>query len=409
MSAHRTKVNSSVSQPKSTPREFADDESRWQAVVRRDRAADGVFYYAVRTTGVYCRPSCAARLAKRANVRFFTTCAQAERAGFRPCRRCRPDQAPLAKRQQDAVARACRLIEEAADAPKLTDLARSVGMSRFHFHRVFKKFTGVTPKAYAAAHRAGRLRDELGRGATVTEAIYGAGFRSNGRFYAYSTEQLGMTPTAFRGGGDGATIRFAVGECSLGSVLVAASDKGVCAIFLGDDPNALARNLQDRFPKARIVGADATFDRWVAQAVGLVEQPALGLDLPLDIRGTAFQVRVWEALRQIPPGSTASYVEIAERIGQPKAARAVARACAANPIAVAIPCHRVVRTDASLSGYRWGVERKAELLRREQIPSSHAAGQHRPEKDCQGEALFRGAPPPRKALPAASKSSKMIE
>jgi AraC family transcriptional regulator of adaptative response/methylated-DNA-[protein]-cysteine methyltransferase len=241
-------------------------------------------------------------------------------------------------------------------------------MSRFHFHRVFKRFTGVTPKAYAAAHRAQRVRDELGRGATVTEAIYGAGFHSNGRFYASSNRQLGMTPTAFRAGGGGAIIRFAVGECSLGSVLVAASDNGVCAIFLGDDPDALARELQDRFPKARVVGPDATFDQWVAQAVGLVEQPALGLDLPLDIRGTAFQVRVWKALRQIPPGSTASYVEIAKRIGQPKAARAVARACAANPIAVAIPCHRVVRTDESLSGYRWGVERKAELLKRERGP-----------------------------------------
>jgi AraC family transcriptional regulator, regulatory protein of adaptative response / methylated-DNA-[protein]-cysteine methyltransferase len=240
-------------------------------------------------------------------------------------------------------------------------------MSRFHFHRVFKIVTGVTPKAYAAAHRAQRVREELTQGAKVTEAIYSAGFHSNGRFYASSTEQLGMTPTEFRSGGDGATIRFAVDECSLGSVLVAAADKGVCAIFLGDDPDALARELQDRFRKARIVGGDSTFDRWVAQAVGLVEKPARGLDLPLDIRGTAFQVRVWEALRQIPPGSTASYTEIAQRIGQPKAARAVAQACAANPIAVAIPCHRVVRTDESLSGYRWGVKRKAELLKRERV------------------------------------------
>src|SRR5262249_36051838 len=227
--------------------------------------------------------------------------------------------------------------------------------------------TGVTPKAYAAAQRAQRIREELTRGAAVTEAIYSAGFHSNGRFYASATEQLGMTPTAFRAGGDGGTIRFAIRECSLGSVLVAATEKGVCAIFLGDDPNALARELQDRLPNARIVGGDSTFGRWVAQAVGLVEKPALGLGLPLDIRGTAFQVRVWEALRQIPPGSTASYSEIAERIGQPAAARAVAQACAANPIAIAIPCHRVVRTDKSLSGYRWGVKRKAELLERERV------------------------------------------
>lgn len=367
MIAQQQTANSPVSKPKSATGEFADDESRWQAIVKRDRDADGVFYFAVQTTGVYCRPSCPARLAKRKNVRFYSTCEQAERAGFRPCKRCRPKEAPLAERQRDAAARACRLIESADEAPNLTDLADAVGMSRFHFHRVFKMVTGVTPKAYAAAHRAGRVRDELAHGATVTEAIYGAGFNSSGPFYATSTAQLGMTPTAFRAGGDGATIRFAVGECSLGSVLVAASDKGVCAIFLGDDPEALVRDLQNRFPKARLVGGDATFDRWVAETVGLVEQPALGLALPLDIRGTAFQMRVWESLRQIPPGSTASYTEIAERIGQPKAARAVAQACAANSLAVAIPCHRVVRRDESLSGYRWGVERKAELLQRERV------------------------------------------
>jgi AraC family transcriptional regulator of adaptative response/methylated-DNA-[protein]-cysteine methyltransferase len=228
--------------------------------------------------------------------------------------------------------------------------------------------TGVTPKAYAAAHRANRVRDDLANGATVAEAVYGAGFNSNGRFYATATEQLGMTPTAFRAGGDGATIRFAVGECSLGSVLVAASEKGVCALFLGDDPDALARELQDRFPKANIVGADATFDRWISRVVGLVEQPTCEFDLPLDIRGTAFQVRVWEALRQIPPGSTATYTEIARRIGLPNGARAVGAACAANHIAIAIPCHRVLRTDESLCGYRWGVERKAELLKREREP-----------------------------------------
>jgi AraC family transcriptional regulator of adaptative response/methylated-DNA-[protein]-cysteine methyltransferase len=350
-----------------SPGLFADDERRWQALLRRDVGADDVFYYSVATTGVYCRPSCPARRPRRENVRFHETCAQAERAGFRPCKRCRPNEAPLAQRQRDAVTRACRLIEEADEAPTLTDLADTVGMSRYHFHRVFKMLTGVTPKAYAAAHRARRVRDELAQGATVTEAIYSAGFHSNGRFYATSTEQLGMTPTAFRAGGDGATIRFAVGECSLGSVLVAASDRGVCAIFLGDDPDALARELQDRFPRARIVGGEAALDLWVARAIGLVEKPALGLGLPLDIRGTAFQVRVWEALRQIPPGSTATYAEIAKRIGQPKATRAVARACAANPVAVAIPCHRVVRTDESLSGYRWGVERKAKLLKREGV------------------------------------------
>jgi AraC family transcriptional regulator of adaptative response/methylated-DNA-[protein]-cysteine methyltransferase len=344
---------------------FADDESRWQALVRRDPEADGEFYYSVRTTGVFCRPTCGARLPKRVNVRFHANGADAVKAGFRACKRCLPNDATLAERQQEAVGRACRILENGEAAPNLAELARAVGMSQYHFHRVFKMTTGVTPKAYANGQRAERIRDELTKGSAVTEAIYNAGFNSNGRFYASSTEQLGMTPTKFRGGGDGLTIRFAVGECTLGSVLVAASEHGICAIFLGDDPDALARNLQDRFSRAQFVAGDAPFDRWVAEVVGLVEQPALGLNLPLDVRGTAFQLRVWQALRQIPPGSTASYTEIAKQIGQPRAARAVAQACAWNPIAIVIPCHRVVRTDESLSGYRWGVERKAELLKRE--------------------------------------------
>jgi AraC family transcriptional regulator of adaptative response/methylated-DNA-[protein]-cysteine methyltransferase len=257
------------------------------------------------------------------------------------------------------------LIEAAEDVPNLTELADSVAMSRFHFHRTFKAFTGVTPKSYAEACRAQRVRGKLAQGSTVTDAIYKAGFNSSGRFYASASKQLGMTPTTFRAGGVGTMIQFAVGECSLGSVLIAASEKGVCAIFLGDDPDVLARDLQARFPNAEFFAGDATFDQWVAEVVGLVEKPAIGLNLPLDIRGTAFQIRVWEALRQIPPGSTASYGEIAVRIGRPSAARAVAQACAANTLAIAIPCHRVVRTDESLSGYRWGVERKAKLLERE--------------------------------------------
>jgi len=263
-----------------------------------------------------------------------------------------------------AVARACRTIERADVAPDLAELAASAGMSRFHFQRVFKRYTGVTPKAYAAAQRMARVRDRLARGESVTAAMYGAGFSSSGRFYA-QTERLGMTPRAAKAGGAGETIRFAVGECSLGSVLVAATAKGVCLIALGDEAGALACMLQDRFPKATLAGGDADFERWVATVVGLVENPALGLALPLDIRGTAFQVRVWEALRGIPPGSTASYAEIARRIGAAGASRAVAAACAANPLAVAIPCHRVVRADGSLSGYRWGVRRKAALLERE--------------------------------------------
>ncbi len=344
---------------------FATDEDRWQAVVRRDPAADGAFYYAVKTTGVYCRPLCAARTALRENVSFYRTRDEAERAGFRPCRRCRPDDTSVTEQHAAAVANACRLIEESGETPRLEALASAAGMSRFHFHRVFKNVTGVTPKAYAAARRAERVRNELTRTGSVTDAIYGAGFNSSGRFYAASAEILGMTPTGFRSGGEGASIRFAVGECSLGSILVATSERGVCAILLGDDPDALARNLQDRFPRARLIGGDKEFERLVARVVGFVEAPARGLDLPLDVRGTAFQQRVWQALRAIPAGSTATYQDIARRIGAPKAARAVAQACATNPLAVAIPCHRVVRRDGSLSGYRWGVERKRALLERE--------------------------------------------
>lgn len=344
---------------------FADEESRWQAVVRRNPAADGSFVYAVKTTGVYCRPQCAARLPNRENVLFHDSPELAGRAGFRPCKRCRPDATSLLDKQRAAVTRACRLIEAAETPPSLADLSAAVGMSPHHFHRVFKAITGVTPKAYADAHRARRVRGGLADGASVTEAVHNAGFNSNGRFYAKSTEQLGMTPSEFRAGGSGVDIRFAVGECSLGSILVAASDKGLCALLLGDDPDALTRDLQHQFREANLIGGDGTFDRWVATVVGFVEDPAVGLDLPLDIRGTAFQTRVWEAIRAIPFGSTASYAEVADRIGRPEAVRAVARACGANPLAVAIPCHRVVRSDESASGYRWGIERKAELLRRE--------------------------------------------
>ena len=342
-----------------------DNDACWSAVERRDRAADGTFVYSVRTTGVYCRPSCAARLPRRDNVAFHQTCTDAERAGFRPCKRCRPNASTLAEVHAGAVARACRLIEEAEEAPSLEALARAAGMSRFYFHRVFKAVTGVTPKAYAAGHRGKRVREELSSGESVTEAIYGAGFNSNGRFYAAAPGLLGMTPTQFRSGGRGNVIRFAVGECSLGAILVAATAKGVCAIEFGNDPEMLVRALQDRFPRAQLLGGDKAFERLVAEVVGFVEAPGRGLDLPLDIRGTAFQQQVWKAIRDIPAGSTASYRDLAKRIGAPKAVRAVAQACGANAIAVAIPCHRVVRTDGSISGYRWGVERKRALLDRE--------------------------------------------
>jgi AraC family transcriptional regulator, regulatory protein of adaptative response / methylated-DNA-[protein]-cysteine methyltransferase len=344
---------------------LARDDDRWAAVLRRDRQADGLFYYSVRTTGVYCRPGCGARRARRENVRFHATSEDAEAAGFRPCKRCAPDGPARASQRALAVAKACRLIEAADVVPSLPALAKAAGMSRFHFHRVFRTTTGLTPRAYAAAHRARRLRERLGRSDTVTAAIYDAGFNSSGRFYATAWEELGMTPTDFRSGGNGTAIRFAVGESSLGSILVAATDKGVCAILLGDDPGTLVRDLQDRFPKARLEGGDAGFERLVATVVGFVETPALGLDLPLDVRGTVFQRRVWQALRAIPAGGTATYADVAERIGAPRAVRAVAQACAANPLAVAIPCHRVVRQDGALSGYRWGVARKGLLLERE--------------------------------------------
>jgi len=344
---------------------YASDEERWRAVVRRDRKADGKYYYSVKTTGVYCRPSCSARQAKRENVQFHASCEEAERAGFRPCKRCQPDGPALAEEYAAKVAGACRTIETAEETPSLDVLAKGAGMSRFHFHRVFTKVAGLTPKAYAAAHRAERVRQELPKRNTVTEAIYEAGFNSNGRFYEESSRMLGMTPRTFRLGGVGEAIRFAAGECSLGWILVAASEKGVCAIMLGDDPNKLGLELQERFPRARLIGGDKSFERVVSQVVGFVEAPKLGLDLPLDVRGTAFQRRVWEALREIPAGLTVSYSEVAKRIGAPKAVRAVAGACAANAIALAIPCHRVVRTGGALAGYRWGVQRKRALLERE--------------------------------------------
>ncbi len=338
---------------------------RWAAVVARDSDADGTFFYSVKTTGVYCRPSCAARLARPENVQFHVTRADAEQAGFRPCKRCKPDQAPLAEQQAAKVAEICRVIEDAETVPSLDALAAQAGLSTYHFHRVFKAITGLTPKGYAAAHRAKRVRDELDRSDTVTTAIFDAGFNSNGRFYETSNQVLGMTPSNYRAGGTNTEIHFAVGECSLGSILVAASDLGVCAILLGDDPDALARDLQDQFPRAVLIGGEDAFEQIVAKVVGFVEAPALGLDLPLDVRGTAFQQRVWQLLRKIPMGSTASYTDIAKQLGSPSAVRAVAQACAANPLAIAIPCHRVVKNDGALSGYRWGVERKRALLERE--------------------------------------------
>lgn len=344
---------------------FATDDERWKAVIRRDPAADGKFCYAVTTTGVYCRPSCASRRPRRGNIRFHASCEDAERAGFRACKRCQPNGSALASRHAAAVAAACRTIETAEEPPDLNALARAAGMSRFHFHRVFTKVAGLTPKRYAIAHRSERMRRELTRRATVTEAIYEAGFNSTGRFYEESAGVTGMKPRNFRMGGRGEEIHFAIGRCSLGFVLVAASGKGICAISLGGNRRQLGRELRNQFRRARLVEGERAFGRIVAKVIQFVEAPQTGLDLPLDLRGTVFQRRVWRLLRRIRPGSTASYSEVARMMGSSKSARAVASACAANTIAVAIPCHRILRTDGSLSGYRWGVERKRALLLRE--------------------------------------------
>lgn len=341
-------------------------DARWAAVQARDAAADGRFVYATRTTGVYRQPGSAARLPRRENVEFFDSVEAAEAAGYRRSRRAHGDQASAAAARVALVARVCRLIETAETPRSLANLAAEVGMSPYHLHRVFKAETGLTPRAYGAARRARKLREELSSPqASITDAIYGAGFNSGSRFYEASEQRLGMRPRDWRAGGAGAVIRFAVGQSSLGAILVAQSQRGICAILLGDDPDRLVRELQDQFPKAEIIGGDGEFEQLVAQVVGFVEAPSMGLQLPLDVRGTAFQERVWRALREIPPGMTVSYADVAARIDAPRATRAVAQACGANHIAVAIPCHRVVRRDGQLGGYRWGVDRKRELLRRE--------------------------------------------
>ena len=344
---------------------FASDDPRWARVLARDRSADGSFWYSVSTTGIYCRPSCPSRTANPKNVQLYETLAAAKATGFRPCKRCNPDGRSLEEENAVIVARACRLIEDSEETLPLSGLASTIGLSQSHLHRLFKSVTGLTPKAYATAHRGAKLREGLVSSDSVTEAIYDAGYGSSSRFYEKSTGLLGMTPTQYRAGGLNEEIRFAVGESSLGAILVASSAKGVVAILLGNDPELLVRDLQDRFPRAKLIGADRDYESLVAQVVGLIEAPGIGFGLPLDIRGTAFQQRVWRALQEIPPGQTVSYAEIARRIGTPKAVRAVAGACAANNLAVAIPCHRVVRNDGTLSGYAWGVDKKRMLLDRE--------------------------------------------
>lgn len=348
-----------------------EDDPRWDILLNRRSDAGAAFVYGVLTTGIYCTPCSPTRLPRPENVVFFDSARDAEAAGFRPSLRNAGDSHALQLKHAEAVAQACRLIDAAESIPTLTELAKQVGMSGFHFHRIFKRLTGLTPKAYSVASLRSRVKVQLSQDVSITRALYEAGYNANSRFYEASQNMLGMKPSEYRAGGTNVDIRFALGESSLGSILVATSSKGICAISLGDDPHALIEAFQDQFPNANLIGADAAFEQLVAEVVGFVESPATGLALPLDIRGTVFQERVWQALRDIPAGSTATYTQIATQIGLPSAVRAVANACGANKLAVAIPCHRVVRSDGSLSGYRWGVERKRKLL---EIEAAEGAG-----------------------------------
>lgn len=354
----------------SLDRQDLAEDAQWAAVSGRDRAADGQFVYAVRSTGVYCRPSCPSRRPRRENVAFYPDPAAAMAAGFRACKRCRPDQVDKAAMM---IAAACRRLDSAEAAPALADLAREAGLSAPHFQKLFKAALGVSPSAYFKSRRAEKARAALESGGRVTDALYEAGFNSSGRFYEASDRMLGMKPSAYRDGAKGERITFAVGQSALGAVLAASTERGVCAILLGDDPQALVEDLQRRFPKAQMIGGDEGYENLIARVVALVEHPEKAFDLPLDLRGTAFQMRVWAALQKIPAGKTADYSDIARAIGAPDSARAVAQACGANPVAIAIPCHRVVRRDGGLSGYRWGVERKRRLLDLERECSAHDA------------------------------------
>ncbi len=344
---------------------FSTTNQRWQAVVGRDKQAANAFVYAVRTTGIYCRPGCSSRLPRPENVVYFNTAPQAETAGFRACKRCMPQTLFDSNPDEKRITKACRIMEEASEPPTLTALAMDVGLSREHFQRLFKKHVGVTPKEYAMELRHRRLEAGLQQGASVTRAIFEAGFGATSRFYEGGAHRLGMAPARYGKGGEGEAIQYAVGPCVLGLVLVAATERGVCAINLGDTARELVGALCTRFPKADIREGGPALNEWLEQVVGLMDSPGRELNLPLDIQGTAFQQRVWKALRKIPAGSTLSYTQLAEQVGSPKAARAVAGACAANRLAVAVPCHRVLRNDGSVSGYYWGVERKRALLAQE--------------------------------------------
>lgn len=346
---------------------YTTNEARWEALVQRDRQADGQFFYAVTTTGIYCRPGCSSKRPNRENVLFFDTAHHAESAGFRPCKRCQPDKLEQIDAHRKIIIQACHQIADSIEPFTLKELAENAGYSSGYFHRLFKDIVGVTPKQYAAEVRAKRLRSNLQTGANVTEAIYESGYNSSSRFYDKARDTLGMKPASYRQCGAGVQIRYTMKACYLGWVLIAATETGICAIEFADDQQSLEENLHRKFSLAEFLTSDHQFEMWVNQVLAFLDNPRETLDLPLDIQGTAFQQKVWQTLRQIPPGTTASYGQIARRMQQPKAARAVARACASNSIAVAIPCHRVVRQDGGMGGYRWGIERKQRLLEKESI------------------------------------------
>ena len=340
------------------------DERRWQAVCERDARADGQFVFAVLTTGVCCRPSCRSRRALRENVRFYPDVATAQAEGFRPCKRCQPEKSDPQQQKVEKVAAACRLLEQETPMT-LEALARQAALSPFHFYRLFKSVTGMTPKAWQQAWRARRLREALGQGEKITDAALSAGFPDNSSYYQQADAALGMTARQFRRSGEDLDITWVCGDGPLGRCLVAESKRGVCAVLPGESDALLYAELASLFPNARLHPGDEAFRQRVAQVFSHLDDHRQPFSLPLDLRGTAFQLQVWQALRQIPAGETRSYRQVAQSIGRPRAVRAVASACAANKLALVIPCHRVVREDGALSGYRWGTARKALLLARE--------------------------------------------
>lgn len=356
-------------------KETVEDAARWASVLARDRARDGRFVFAVASTGVYCRPSCPARRPLRRNVRFFGAPQEAEQAGFRACRRCRPRDADAAQATLRVVRAACRLLDGDRDERwALPALARAVGVSARHLLRMFKGALGVTPRQYAEARRLASFKGRLKKGDSVTGALYDVGFGSSSRLYEDVQARLGMTPATYRRGGRGMSIGYTLAECDLGRLLVAATDRGVAAVVLGDSTAALESALRAEYPAAEIHRDDDALARWVAAVLEELAGGAPHADLPLDVQATAFQHRVWQELRAIPRGETRSYSEVARRLGLPRGARAVARACASNRVALLVPCHRVVEAGGGLGGYRWGVDRKRALLAREREGPRAVAG-----------------------------------